>query len=106
MNNESSAELRFYISSCVSNAEILGRGIRSHWGIENKVHYVLDVNYGEDKCRVRKDHGAENLSVIRRTTQNMARLEKSKKLSMNKKRSLALLNPEYRLKLLGMAMSM
>lgn len=105
LNSQSSTELRFYISSCVSNAEALGKGIRSHWGIENKVHYVLDVTYNEDKCRVRKDHGAENFSVMRRATQNMAKLETSKKLSMNKKRTLASLNPEYRLKLLGMAMS-
>jgi len=105
LNSQSSTELRFYISSCDSNAEILGKGIRSHWGVENKVHYVLDVAYNEDKCRVRKDHGAENLSVMRRITQNMAKLETSKKLSMNKKRTLASLNPEYRLKLLGMAMN-
>jgi predicted transposase YbfD/YdcC len=105
LNSQSSTELRFYISSCVSNAEFLGKGIRSHWGVENKVHYVLDVTYNEDKCRVRKDHGAENLSVIKRVTQNMAKLETSRKLSMNKKRTLASLNPEYRLKLLGMAMN-
>lgn len=105
LNLESCTELRFYISSCISNAESLGKGIRSHWGVENKVHHVLDVTYNEDKCRVRKDHGAENLSVMRRTTQNMAKLETSKKLSMNKKRTLASLDPEYRLKLLGTAMN-
>lgn len=105
LNSQSSTELRYYISSCASNAQSLGKGVRSHWGIENKVHHVLDVTYNEDKCRVRKDHGAENLSVIRRVTQNMAKQETSKKLSINKKRTLASLNPEYRLKLLGMAMS-
>lgn len=105
LNSESSIELRFYISSCDSNAEALGKGIRDHWGVENKVHHVLDVAYSEDKCRVRKDHGAENLSVMRRVTQNMAKMEKSRKLSTNKKRTLAALNPEYRLKLLGMARS-
>lgn len=97
--------LRFYISSREANAEVLGKGIRSHWGIENKVHLVLDVAYEEDKCRVRKDNGAENLSVMRRVTQNMLKLEKSRKLSTNKKRTLAALNPEYRLKLLGVAMT-
>ena len=105
VNAESSVELRFYISSGGANAELLGKGIRSHWGIENKVHHVLDVAYTEDKCRVRKDHGAENLSVIRRAVQNMIKLEKSRKLSTNKKRTVAALNPDYRLKLLGIAMT-
>lgn len=105
VNSQSTTELRFYISSVAANAELLGKGIRSHWGIENKVHHVLDVTYNEDKCRVRKDNGAENFSTMRRATQNLARLESSKKLSMNKKRTLASLNPEYRLKLLGVAMT-
>jgi predicted transposase YbfD/YdcC len=105
MNEKTSTELRFYISSREANAEAMGRDIRSHWGIENKVHHVLDVAYHEDKCRVRKDHGAENLSVMRRSVQNMVKLDKSKKLSTNKKRTLAALNHEYRLKLLGIAMT-
>ncbi len=105
INSQTSVELRFYISSRAANAELLGKDIRSHWGIENKVHHVLDVTYNEDKCRVRRDHGAENFSIMRRATQNMAKLETSKKLSMNKKRTLAALNPEYRLKLLGVAMT-
>ena len=105
VNTESSVELRFYISSKEANAEVLGKGIRSHWGVENKVHHVLDVAYNEDKCRIRKDHGAENFSIMRRAVQNMVKLEKSKKLSTNKKRTVASLNPEYRLKLLGIAMT-
>jgi predicted transposase YbfD/YdcC len=105
INTESSVELRFYISSREANAESLGKGIRSHWGVENKVHHVLDVAYKEDKCRVRKDNGAENLSVMRRAIQNMVKLEKTRKLSTNKKRTLAAVNPEYRLKLLGIAMT-
>lgn len=102
-DSESSVELRFYISSKEANAEFLGKAIRNHWDVENKLHYVLDVAYGEDKCQIRKDHGAENISTIRRAVQNMVKLEKSKKLSTNKKRTLAALDPEYRLKLLGCA---
>lgn len=105
INKQISTELRFYISSAEPNAEALGKGIRSHWGIENKVHHVLDVTFGEDRCRVRKDHGPENFSIMRRATQNLVRLEDTKKLSMNKKRTLAALNPDYRLKLLGVAMT-
>ena len=100
INKINSEELRFYISSREADAELLGKGIRDHWGIENKLHYILDVAYNEDKCRIRKDHGAENLSVLRRVSQNMLKLEKSKKLSTNKKRTFAALNAEYRLKVL------
>jgi predicted transposase YbfD/YdcC len=96
-------ELRYYISSLESDAELLGRGIRDHWGIENKLHHVLDVAYNEDKCRIRKDHGAENMSTLRRSVQNMIKLETSRKLSTNKKRTVASLNPDYRLKLLGVS---
>jgi len=105
INAQKSVELRFHISSAAASAEVLGKGVRSHWGIENKVHHVLDVTYNEDSCRIRKDHGAENFSTMRRLTQNLARLENSKKLSMNKKRTLAALNPDYRLKLLGVVMT-
>jgi len=101
IDEKSTMELRFYISSREANAEAQGRDIRQHWGIENKVHYVLDVSYNEDKCRVRKDHGAENLSIVRRAVQNMTKLETTRKLSGNKKRTLAALNPEYRIKLLN-----
>lgn len=101
IDEKSTIELRFYISSREANAESQGKDIREHWGVENKVHYVLDVSYNEDKCRVRKDHGAENLSILRRAVQNMVKLEKTKKLSGNKKRTLAALNAEYRIKLLN-----
>ena len=104
LNQQSTTELRYYISSRESNAESLGKGIRSHWSIENKLHHVLDVAYEEDKCRMRKDHGAENLSVIRRAVQNMIKIDKTRKLSTNKKRTVASLNPEYRVHLLGISM--
>lgn len=101
INTKSSTESRFYITSKAADAEHLGKSIREHWGVENKLHYVLDVAYNEDKCRVRKDNGAENLSVIRRITQNLIKSDKSRKLSTNKKRTLAAMDPNYRLKLLG-----
>lgn len=84
-------------------AEFLGKSILEYWRVENKVYYILDVAYSEDKCRLRKDHGAENMSVLKRVVQNMIKLENSKKLSTNKKHALASVNPEYRLKLLGLA---
>lgn len=101
-----SEELRYYITSREADAEALGRDIRDHWSVENKLHHILDVAYREDECRVRKDNGAENLSVLRRVVQNMVKLEKSRKLSTNKKRTLAAVNPDYRINLLGAAYGM
>lgn len=62
---------RFYISSLSANAKILLRAIRAHWGVENKLHWVLDMTFREDDSRVRKDHAPENMSLIRRWTLNM-----------------------------------
>ena len=53
--------MRYYIASEKADAQKYGLGIRSHSGIENNVHWQLDVAYGEDKSRVRKDNGPENL---------------------------------------------
>ena len=102
---KTSVELRFYISSKKANADCLGKGIRSHWGVENKLHHVLDVACNEDGCRVRKDHGAENMSIIRRIVLNLLKLDKSRKLSINKKRTLSAMNPEFRMRILDSVMS-
>lgn len=54
MIGKTTEETRFYISSCKADAEYLGKGIREHWGIENKVHHILDVAFDEDKCRIER----------------------------------------------------
>src|SRR5262249_39575106 len=56
----------YYISSRLAAVEELARGIRGHWGIENRLHWVLDVAFGEDRCRTRTGHAAENLGWLRR----------------------------------------
>ena|GEM_PF-4923289 len=63
-------EFRYYISSLSKNSPKISEAIRGHWSIENKLHWQLDVSYNEDKCKVRKDNGAENFSVLRRATLN------------------------------------
>jgi predicted transposase YbfD/YdcC len=75
-----STERHYYILSnprCA--AERVGQIIRGHWSIENTLHHVLDVSFNEDQSRVRKDHGPENLSRLRRLTANLLQLNKSKK---------------------------
>jgi predicted transposase YbfD/YdcC len=59
--------------------------IRSHWAIENKLHWVLDVVMGEDQMRNRKDHGPENLALLKRIALNIARNHPDKSMSMRRK---------------------
>lgn len=94
-------ESRYYISSLSSNAFKLAHAIRSHWGIENKLHWQLDVSYGEDNCKICKDHGAENFSVIRRATLNILKKDTKTKAGIKNKRSKAGWNRSYLLELLG-----
>jgi predicted transposase YbfD/YdcC len=88
-------EQRYYLLSAPLSAAALGRAVRSHWGIENRVHWVLDVSFGEDACRVRSDHGPQNLAVLRHLALNLLRLERSRKGSIATRRFAAALDETY-----------
>jgi predicted transposase YbfD/YdcC len=93
-------ERRVFISSLQNpSAEQAGRYIRGHWGIENQLHWRLDMCYGEDDCRIRKDHGAENFSRLRRIAMNKLKSD-PKKLSLKCKRYKCSLDREYLLQML------
>lgn len=77
IGNKISIETRYYISSIENNAEKSGRAIRSHWGIENSVHWTLDITFREDESRIRKGYGPENIAVMRHIALNMLRNETS-----------------------------
>jgi predicted transposase YbfD/YdcC len=80
-------ETRYFITSLGDNAEIFGKAVRDHWGIENSLHWVLDMAFREDESRARKDNSAENFSVIRRIALNLIRKEGSKgSLKIRRKR--------------------
>ena len=66
-----SSETRYFISSLPANAELIGVSARSHWGIENKVHWILDVVFHEDLCRSREGNVAENLAHVRKIALNI-----------------------------------
>lgn len=75
---ETVTEKRYYISSLPQNVKLLAKAVRGHWGIENKLHWVLDVVFREDECSVRKDHAPRNFSTIRQIGLNLIRKVKDK----------------------------
>lgn len=91
-------ETRFYISSLDPDPEAILAASRSHWGIENKLHWILDVAFDEDRCRTRKDHSALNLAIVRHAALNILKADTSKG-SIRRKRLRACINPEFRSKL-------
>jgi predicted transposase YbfD/YdcC len=71
MRGETSCERRAYISSLDASATRLSALVRNHWHIENRLHWVLDVTFGEDHARVGRKNGAENLAVVRKIAINL-----------------------------------
>lgn len=94
-------EIRYYITSLKPNAARLNSVIRQHWGIENKLHWVLDVGFGEDLSRKRAGHAAQNFSLLNRIALNLLKQDKSSKRGIKGKRLKAAWNHPYLLKLLG-----
>lgn len=88
-------ETRYYISSQKQNADFFLNAIRSHWGIENSLHWVLDVLFREDYCRKRKDNAAENFNIIRKMALNIIRNKKDGKKSLRRKRLMAAWDIDY-----------
>jgi predicted transposase YbfD/YdcC len=93
-------EVRLYITSSKENAEVIGRAARSHWGIENNLHWQLDVSFREDDCRKREGYAAQNFSMLNRIALNLIKHEQSKKRSIKGKRLDAGWNNDYLLKIL------
>lgn len=100
LGEQQTTEFRYYLSSLPVNAPEFGRAVRSHWGIENACHWVLDVVMREDASRIRVGNAAENMSTLRRLALNLLRREKSVKRGVHVKRLKAALDEKYLLKVL------
>ena len=72
-----SMETRYYILSRLITVRKFAEAVRGHWGIENNLHWQLDVSFREDECRVSRDHAPANLSVIRRFALGLLKRDKS-----------------------------
>jgi predicted transposase YbfD/YdcC len=94
-------ERRYFLASLPRNAARFARAVRSHWGVENQLHWVLDVQFGEDQCRARTGNAAENLASLRRLALNLPKCETTKKRGIRGKQKNAEWNHRYLLRVLG-----
>jgi len=84
LRDTESVEKRYFISS-LRNVKAIAKSIRHHWNVENKLHWVMDVDFDEDACRVRADHGPENFALLRQIAHNLLKQESSKSVSVRRK---------------------
>lgn len=93
-------ERRFYLSSLECDAARLLAAVRGHWGIENSLHWVLDVAFEEDDSRIRADHAAHNMATLRRLSLNLLRKETQNKRGVKVRRRKAGWDDDYLLRVI------
>ena len=103
LRTKTTQEIQFYLSSLSSRSSQIPRAIRQHWGIENSLHWVLDVTFNEDACRVRSLHAPHNLALVRRFALNILNCEQTFKGSLKQKSKQAAMDNRYLLTLLASA---
>jgi predicted transposase YbfD/YdcC len=95
VGDDISIETSYYISSIENDAKCFSHAVRSHWSIENSLHWVLDVSFREDEGRIRKDNASENFAVLRHMALNLLKKETSLKKSIKSKQLKAGWDNEY-----------
>jgi predicted transposase YbfD/YdcC len=99
-NGKDCYEARYYILSKYLSGRSFAEAVRGHWGIENRLHWQLDVTFQEDQCRIRKGHADQNFSILRRTALGMLKNESTSKVGIKNKRLTAGWDEEYLQKVL------
>ena len=102
-NGKVEHQTRYFISSLTNGAKPILEAVRSHWGIENSLHWVLDVSFAEDDCRIRKDHAPQNFSLVRQIALNLLSQEKTTTAGVKAKRKKAGWDDAYLFKVLTQA---
>lgn len=95
-----SRQTRYYISSLPNDAKRILKVVRGHWGIENGLHWILDIAFQEDQSRLHKGHGAHNFGMLRHIALNLLKQEKNEKIGVKAKRLRAAVDDRYLLKVL------
>ncbi len=90
-----SVETRYYLSSLENDAKLLNESVRSHWGVENSLHWVLDVTFQEDRSRIKKENAPENFGLLRRLALCLLKKEDTSKRSIKGKRLRASWDERY-----------
>jgi len=101
IGDELEVQDRYFISSLECNAEKILRAKRSYWGIENRLHWVLDIAFNEDRSRVRKDNAPQNFAILRHMALNLLKQENTAKGGIKAKRLQCAWNVDYLLKVLA-----
>lgn len=99
IDGKETSETRFYCTS-LDDVKAFAKAVRNHWNVENQLHWVLDVAFREDKCRIRKDNAPENFAILRHIALNLLKKEKSIKNGIKSKRLNAGWDEEYLFKVL------
>nr|WP_321808876.1 ISAs1 family transposase [Burkholderia sp. BCC1993] len=89
-------ERRYYVSSLPPNAARIAQAVRAHWRIENSMHWVLDMAFGEDQCRVRVNNAAQNFAILRRICLNLLKADTTTKAGIKNRRLKAGASDGYR----------
>ncbi len=101
IGEQTTIQARYFISSLEPKASQVLAAVRSHWGVENQLHWILDVVFDEDHSRIRKDHAPQNFAVIRQIALNLLKQEKTAKGGIQAKRLQAAWDTDYLLKIIS-----
>jgi len=101
VNGKHSSAIRYYISTLANDARRMLNCVRQHWGIENRLHWVLDIAFREDESRMRKGNSPENFAMVRHIALALLKQERSEKVGIKAKRLKAACDRDYLIKVLS-----